>query len=80
MTSRTLRFGAAVLASVALVACNKPADKPVTDSTGAASATPSVGTPTDSSIKIDSTAPKATVDSAKPKVDSAKPAAAPVKK
>ena len=66
MTSRTLRFGATVLASVALVACNKPADKPVIDSTGAANATPTVATPVDSSIKIDSTAPKAGVDSAKP--------------
>ena len=73
MTSRTLRFGAAVLASVALVACKTPADKPVTDSTAAANATPTVAAPVDSSVKIDSTAPKA-------KVDSAKPAPAEVKK
>ena len=66
MTSRTLRLGAAVLASVALVACNKPADKPVTDSTAAANATPTVVAPVDSSIKLDSTAPKAKVDSARP--------------
>ena len=80
MTSRTLRFGAAVLASVALVACNKPADKPVIDSTGAANATPTVATPVDTSIKIDTAAKKATVDSAKPKADGAKPAMAPAKK
>ena len=80
MTSRTLRFGAAILASVALVACNKPADKPVIDTTAAANATPSVGTPTDPSIKIDTAAKKVTVDSAKPKADSAKPAPAPAKK
>ena len=73
MTSRTLRFGAAVLASVALVACNKPADKPVTDSTAAANATPTVVAPVDSAIKLDSTASKA-------KADSAKPAPAEVKK
>jgi hypothetical protein len=74
MTSRTLRFGAAVLASVALVACNKPADKPVTDTTAAANATPTpTVAPTVDTAKHDSTA-------AKPKADTAKPAPAPAKK
>ena len=73
MTSRTLRFSAAVLASVALVACNKPADKPTTDSTAAANATQTVTTPVDSSIKIDSMAPKPTIDSTRLPIDSAKP-------
>jgi hypothetical protein len=74
MTSRTLRLSATLLASLALVACNTPADKPATDSTAAANATPTVATPVDSSAKIDSTAPKATVDSTKLPTDSAKPA------
>lgn len=75
MTSRTLRFGAAVLTSVALVACNKPADKPVTDSTAAANAvpTPPVAPTVDSAVKHDSA-------TAKPKADAAKPAPAPAKK
>ena len=73
MTSRTLRLGATVLASVALVACNKPADKPTTDSTAAANATQTVTTPVDSSIKIDSMAPKPTIDSTRLPIDSAKP-------
>ena len=73
MTSRTLRFSAAVLASVALVACNKPADKPTTDSTAAANATQTITTPVDSSIKIDSMAPKPTIDSTRLPIDSAKP-------
>jgi hypothetical protein len=75
MTIRTLRISAAALATVALVACNKPANTPaVPDSSAPANATPTVSTPTDSTVKPDSTAPKAKPDSAKPIADSAKPA------
>lgn len=79
MTIRTLRLGAAALATVALAACNKATETPKTDSTSAANATPTVAPAIDSSPKVDTTAPKATVDSAKSKADSAKPAA-PAKK
>jgi PBP1b-binding outer membrane lipoprotein LpoB len=72
MTIRTLRVGAAALATIALAACNKATETPKADSTAAANATQST-TPVDSTLKIDSTAPK-------PTVDSAKPAPAPVKK
>jgi hypothetical protein len=66
MTIRTLRIGAAALATIALAACNKATETPKPDSTAAANATQTATTPIDSSLKIDSTAPKATVDSAKP--------------
>ena len=68
MTIRTPRLGAALLATIALAACAKPSDKPVTDTTAAAHATPTVVAPTDS------TAPKPSVDSARPATDSTKPA------
>ena len=68
MTIRTPRVGAALLATIALVACNNPADKPVTDTATAAHATPTVVAPTDS------TAPNPAVDSGKPAADSTKPA------
>jgi hypothetical protein len=80
MTMRFLRLGAAALATVALAACNKPADQPVIDSTNPANATQSMpATPVDSSVKPDSVAPKALIDSAKPMptTDSAKPTTAP---
>ena len=80
MTIRTLRLGAAALATIALAACNKAAETPKTDSTAAANATPTVAPAIDSSVKVDTTTPRTTVDSAKPKVDSAKPAPAPAKK
>lgn len=65
MTSRTLRIAAAALATVALAACNKATETPKADSTAAANATQTT-MPVDSSLKIDSTAPKPTIDSAKP--------------
>ncbi len=75
MTIRTLRLSAAALATVALVACNKPADTPaVSDSSAPANATPTVAAPTDSAVKTDSTTPQVKPDSAKPTADSAKPA------
>jgi hypothetical protein len=80
MTMRSLRLGAAALATVALAACNKPADKPVIDSTNPANATQSMpATPVDSTVKPDSIAPKPATDSAKPMTttDSAKPMPAP---
>jgi hypothetical protein len=82
MTSRSLRFGAAMLAAVAFTAC-KPETKPVADSAAAANATTSTQT-TDSlsgTVPVaptDSTKPKA--DSTKPMTDSAKPAPAEAKK
>ena len=66
MTIRTPRFGGALLATIALVACTKPSEKPVTDS--AANATLTVVAPTDSAA----TQPKA--DSTKLATDSTKPA------
>ncbi len=76
MNIRSLRLGAAALATVALAACNKPADAPVTDSANAANATQSMpATPTDSMVKPDSVAIKPMIDSAKPTTDSAKPIA-----
>ena len=75
MNIRTLRISAAAFATVALVACNKPANTPaVPDSAAPANATPTVATPTDSTVKTDTTAPKSLPDSAKPATDSAKPA------
>jgi outer membrane murein-binding lipoprotein Lpp len=68
MTIRTLALGAAVLASVSLTACSKPAETTVIDSTPAANATQSTD-----SIKADSAAMKPATDSAKPAADSAKP-------
>jgi outer membrane murein-binding lipoprotein Lpp len=73
MTIRTLRVGAAVLATIALAACNKASETPKADSTAAANATQTTTTPVDSSLKIDSSAKK-------PTTDSAKPAPAPAKK
>ena len=52
-------------ATVALAACNKATETPKADSTAAANATQTT-MPVDSSLKIDSTAPKPTIDSAKP--------------
>lgn len=66
MTIRTLRLGAAAVATLALAACTKAAETPKTDSTTAANATQTVTTPIDSSVKVDSSAPKPAVDSAKP--------------
>ena len=68
MTIRTLRLGAAAVATLALAraACTKAAEIPKTDSTAAANATQTVTTPIDSSVKVDSSAPKPAVDSAKP--------------
>jgi hypothetical protein len=74
MTIRTLRLGAAALATVALAACNKAAETPKVDSTAAANATQTVAPTIDSATKVDSTKPKALDDSTKPKADSAKPA------
>ena len=68
MTIRTARLGAALLATIVLVACSKPADKSVTDSAAAANATPTVVAPTDSATA------KPKPDSAKPVTDAAKPA------
>ncbi len=72
MNIRTITVAA--FAAVALAACNKPADTPaVVDSTATpANATPTVA-PTDSAVKTDSMAPKASMDSAKPTADTAKP-------
>ncbi len=72
MTIRTARLGAALLAATALVACAKPADKPVTDTTAAANATPTIVAPIDSATAATAAQPKP--DSAKPSSDSAKPA------
>ncbi len=70
MNIRSMRLSAAALATIALAACTKPADKPaVTDSTAPANATPTV---VDSSVKADSVAPKPVTDSARPAVDSAR--------
>ncbi len=63
----------AAFAVVALAACTKPADTPAVDSSAPANATPTV-VPTDSAMKLDSTAPTPATDSAKPAVDSTKPA------
>jgi hypothetical protein len=82
MTSRSLRFGAAAFAAVAMVACAKPADKPVTDSTNPANATqtwPTVPS-TDSTLKVDSTVATPTADSSAPQSDTAKPMPEPAKK
>ena len=73
MTIRTARLGTALFATIALVACAKPADKPVTDTTAAANATPTVVAPTDSATAATAAQPKP--DSAKPTTDSTKPAA-----
>lgn len=71
MTIRTLRLGAAALATVALAACGKSDENAVkVDSTLPANATTTVA-PTDSAAKPDSTVPVAK-DSAKPATDSAK--------
>jgi hypothetical protein len=72
MTIRTITLAA--FATVALAACTKPADRPVSDSALPTNATPTV-MPTDSvapvdSAKPDSTSPKPMTDSAKPTVDS----------
>jgi hypothetical protein len=72
MTIRPSRLGAALFATIALVACTKPADKPVTDSTAAANATPAVVAPIDSTAPAHVVPPKP--DSAKPTPDSTKPA------
>lgn len=72
MTIRS--FTLAAFATVALVACNKPADTPaVSDSAAPANATPTIATPTDSALKADSLAPKPPMDSSKPATDTAKP-------
>ncbi len=62
----------AAFAAVALAACNKPAATPAPDSTAPANATPTVA-PTDSTVKLDSIAPKPAMDSTKPTADTAKP-------
>ncbi len=72
MTIRS--FTLAAFATVALAACNKPADTPaVIDSAAPANATPTIATPTDSTLKADSLAPKPVLDSSKPATHSAKP-------
>ncbi len=73
MTIRPSRFGATLFASIALVACTKAADKPVTDSTAAANATPTVVSPTDSAAPAHVVPPKG--DSTKPAADTTTPAA-----
>ncbi len=78
MTIRTARLGAALFATIALVACAKPADKPLTDTTAAANATPTVATPTVATPTDSATAANAAQlksDSTKPTADSTKPAA-----
>jgi PBP1b-binding outer membrane lipoprotein LpoB len=72
MTIRTLRLGAAAVATLALAACTKAAEPAKTDSTAAANATQTVTTPVDSSVKVDSSA-KPDSSAPKPAVDSAKP-------
>jgi hypothetical protein len=72
MNIRTLRLGAAALATVALAACNKAESTPAVVDTTAPAAAPATVMPVDSSATIDTTAP-AVVDSAKPATDSATP-------
>ena len=82
MTNRSLRLGAAALATVAFAACNKPADTPVTDSTNPAAATQSVPAvpTTDSVTKVDSAARKPAMDSAMPMPKTVQPQSLPAKK
>lgn len=72
MTIRTLRLGAAALATVALAACNKAGNTPAVVDTTAPAAAQTTVMPVDSTAPIDTAAP-AVVDSAKPTADMAAP-------